>query len=744
MAALRLVARRAWKPRRPISAGCAAAALSARARAGGAAGVAAGAAGAEQAALSAAERRQSLRRVLLLARPEVRLVGASVGTLFVTSGISLLFPQLIGQVLDLSLTDATGLSPPLLVGGLAGLFVVQGGLIVARSAMLSVAGERLIARLRKQLFAAVLAQEQAFFDATRTGELVNRLSADTQLVQRSVTGNLVQGLRASFMAVGATGMLFYTSPTLAFVSLSVIPPVGLAARRFGQTMKKRQAEVQDALAETSTVAEEVIGNSRTVRQFAGEPLELAKYSARIDAAYRKACQVGLAQAWFDGSVHLAANFSLVAVLGYGGSLVYNKEITAGALTSFLMYSLYVGFNVTNIGTAYSDLMKGAGASARIFNIIDKVPEMPGSVTSAASCSAGASASPAALPDSVLAAIYGEVARPHSATPGAALAPGQTPVALAPAAPAERPPLGAALFGLVPPAQAPGERLRHVTPFGTDVAERSGYDELRRLYAGKQALQCPPIAGAIRFANVSFAYPQRPDALILDGLSLELEVGKSLAVVGASGSGKSTLGHLLTRLYDPQSGSISIDGVDVKDMDPHWLRRHVGVVAQEPTLFSSTIEDNIRYGNPAASMEQIVEAARNASALQFIEAFPDKFKTRVGERGLQLSGGQKQRVAIARAMLKDPPIAVLDEATSALDSSSEYLVQQAIERMMKGRTVLTIAHRLSTFKKADRIAVLEGGRVVELGTHEELVRNKDSRYLRLVQKQLAPGGEEGLA
>jgi ATP-binding cassette subfamily B protein len=217
------------------------------------------------------------------------------------------------------------------------------------------------------------------------------------------------------------------------------------------------------------------------------------------------------------------------------------------------------------------------------------------------------------------------------------------------------------------------------------------------------------------------------------MDLVLEPGKILALVGPSGAGKSTVAALIARFYDPISGTVTLDGRDLRTLDTHWLREQIGTVSQEPVLFACSIEENIRYGRMDASHEAVVAAARAANAHTFIESFPEGYGTLVGERGVRLSGGQKQRIAIARAILKDPRVLVLDEATSALDSESEHLVQEALERLMVGRTVLVIAHRISTVRDADTVAVVDGGRVIEAGRHDELVA-QDGAYKRLVERQ----------
>ena len=238
-----------------------------------------------------------------------------------------------------------------------------------------------------------------------------------------------------------------------------------------------------------------------------------------------------------------------------------------------------------------------------------------------------------------------------------------------------------------------------------------------------------------FNNVCFSYPSRRDIQVLKGITFNVGQGKQIAIVGPSGSGKSTIAGLIFRFYDPESGEISIDGKNINNYALSQIRNQMAIVPQEVMLFGGSIKENIEYGKPGATEEEIFEAAKKANALEFIEGFPEKFETLVGDRGIQLSGGQKQRIAIARAILKDPSILVLDEATSALDSESERLVQEALDRLMEGRTSIVIAHRLSTIKKADTIIVLDNGKIKEKGTHEELVKKENGIYKNLSTLQL---------
>jgi ABC transporter fused permease/ATP-binding protein len=259
----------------------------------------------------------------------------------------------------------------------------------------------------------------------------------------------------------------------------------------------------------------------------------------------------------------------------------------------------------------------------------------------------------------------------------------------------------------------------------------------------EGLTMASLKGHVEFSKVNFSYPTRPDVIVLKDLSFEIKPGQIVALVGMSGCGKSTVASLLPRFYDPLSGIIRFDGTPLTTLKPSWIREQIGIVSQEPILISSTIEENIRYGKPSASQEELLQAAKSANTLEFIERFPDKFRTLVGEKGIQLSGGQKQRIAIARALLKNPKLLILDEATSNLDSESEFLVQDALKHLMKDRTTLVIAHRLATVRDADLIFVMDSGKIIQVGNHDELASDKKGLYYKLLQRQFSEHQDHSL-
>lgn len=430
-------------------------------------------------------------------------------------------------------------------------------------------------------------------------------------------------------------MMLVISPKLTGIMMLVVPPVALFGIIYGRYVKTLSRKTQNALSEITKVAEERISSVRTVQAFAKEEAEQQRYALRVQDVFALAKKEALASGAFFGGAGLSGNLAVLAVLWYGGHMVMDNIITIGELTSFMLYTAYVGTALGGMTSFYSEIMKGVGASDRLFDLLNR----------------------------------------------------KSPIAL-----------------------------------------NSG-----------KALS--DLKGKIKFDGVNFSYPSRLQSHIFKNFSLTVEPGTVIAVVGPSGSGKSTIGSLLLRYYDPLGGNIYVDDTNIKDINLHWWREQVGVVSQEPTLFAGTIAENIAYGRENATQEEIHNAAVKANCATFINSFSDKYDTLVGERGISLSGGQKQRIAIARALLKDPKVLILDEATSALDSESELLVQDALDHLMKGRTVFTIAHRLSTIRSADLVACLSDGGLAELGTYDELLNRPDGVFRKLVELQSLGGGKK---
>ncbi len=568
-----------------------------------------------------------VRRLVALARPEWRRLALGSVFLIAGSAAGLAYPQAIRVVIDGALAHGIeSVDRAALV--LVAIFAVQSLAVATRYVLFTVAGERIVTRLRAELYRRLVAQEVAFFDARRTGELVNRLASDTTVLQNTVSVNLSMGLRNLLMVAGGLALLVVSSPRLTVVMLAIVPAVALGAVVVGRRIARLSRRVQDALARAGEVAEETLSGIRTVRAFAREAAEGERYAGAVWQAFELARRRVRAVAVFLGAASLAGYGAVALVLWFGGRLVVAGSMTVGELTSFILYTLIVAFSLSALGDLWSDFMRAGGASARVFELLEREPLIP---------------------------VEG------------------------------------------------GRRLDRVE-------------------------------GRLDFEAVGFAYPSRPDVPVLAALDLTLRPGELVALVGPSGAGKSTVASLVLRLYDPTTGAIRLDGVDLRELDPSWLREQVGVVSQEPILFSTSIAENIRYGRPAATDAELEAAARAAHAHDFVTALPEGYQTEVGERGVRLSGGQRQRVAIARALLKDPKILLLDEATSALDAESEALVRDALARLLAGRTALVIAHRLSTVRDATRVVVLDAGRVAETGSHEELM-SRAGLYRRLVDRQL---------
>jgi ABC-type multidrug transport system fused ATPase/permease subunit len=609
----------------------------------------------------------SFRKILGLLREELPALSAGTALLVAGAALTLVYPQGIRIIVDGAIEGQDPRAVTRIAIFLGVLAVVQGLAVAGRHLLFSLAGERGVRRVRERLYQSLLSQEIAFFDASRTGELVSRLGTDCAAIQSLVSAHVSMAFRHLITALGALGLLFFTSGRLTLVMLAVVPAVAIGGVAYGRKVRALARRYQDALADASHVAEESLSAIRTVRAFNAEAAETARYEKAIGESYDAARKRVYAGSTFMGAASAGGYVAVAVVLGYGGILVSRGELSAGALTAFLVYTLFIAMSLGALADLWAEAMRGLGAADRVFALMDRVPGMGlsgGVVPARPSTSSG---------------------RTDFSAPRASAGSGRAEVQIA-----------------------------------------SGRTELETFR--------PATGARLTFEDVRFSYPTRPEVEVLSGIDLDIAPGEVVALVGASGGGKSTVAALVARLYDPTSGRIVMDGHDLRDLDPTWLRAQIGVVPQEPVLFSASVEENVRYGRPGASREEVVAACHAAHADAFVRAFPQGYETKVGERGQQLSGGQRQRIAIARAVLKDPRVLLLDEATSALDAESEALVQDALERLMVGRTAIVIAHRLSTVARADRVLVLDGGKVVESGAHGTLMA-AGGIYRRLVERQL---------
>jgi ATP-binding cassette, subfamily B, bacterial len=564
---------------------------------------------------------------------------------FVLAGIALLvaacstlaIPVAFRQMIDIGFAPGAAQTRDIDIYFLAlfGVACVLAVSTAARFYMVSWLGERVTADLRQAVYSHVLIQSPEFFETTRTGEVLSRLTTDTTLIQALVGTSISMALRNALLFAGGLVMLFVTSARLSAIIIVLLAAVVLPIVFYGRRVRKLSRDSQDRVADASAVAGEILNAMPTVQAYTQEGHEIRRFSGTVENAFRTAMQRIRARSLLTLVAILLTFGAVVFVLWLGAHTVVKGQMSTGELGQFILYASIVAGAIAALSEVLSEAQRAAGATERLLELLS------------ARSSIQSPATPATLP--------------RRAANGAAL-----------------------------------------------------------------SLQ-----------DVRFHYPSRPETAAMSELTLDVRPGETVAIVGPSGAGKTTLFQLLLRFYDPQQGKVLLDGMDIRTLALADLRGAIGIVPQDTVVFSANALENIRYGRANASDDEVIAAARLAAAHEFIERLPEGYESFLGERGVRLSGGQRQRIAIARALLKNPPLLLLDEATSALDAESERLVQGALEIAMQGRTTLVIAHRLATVQRADRIIVMEHGRIIESGTHASLTE-QGGLYASLAALQFSTG------
>ena len=577
-----------------------------------------------------------LARLLPRVRPHAAPLAVAAICLVLAAAAGLAFPLVVRHLLDAAFVDGSSEELDRIALGLLALFAAQGALNFVQVYVLGSTAERIIAKIREDLFAHLVRLSPGFFTERRTGELTSRLTADISVLQTVLSHYISEFSRQILFLIGGITLLTLTHPRLTIVTLAVVPIVVGIALVAGRALRRASTGVQDQIAEATALADESFSHIRTVQSFTRETEETRRYHDQMSDVVLRAVRRARIRGVFFGALTFFAFAAVVAVLWQGGRLVLLGALTAGSLVSFLLLAITVAAAVGALASLFGSYNEAVGAARRVFELLDTQPTV---------------ANPA-LPEALT----------------------------------------------------------------------------------------RPVRGDVVIDRVTFRYaPELPE--VLHEVSLRIRPGEVVALVGPSGSGKTTIASLLPRFWDVGTGRITLDGHDIRAISLDDLRSAIGIVPQEPALFSGTVRENIAYGRPTATDDEVRAAARAAHAEEFIERLANGLDTRVGERGVKLSGGQRQRIAIARVFLKDPAVVVLDEATSSLDSESERLVEEAMELLLRGRSTLIIAHRLSTVLRADRVVVIDRGSIIEEGRHSELMA-REGVYARLYRGQFRAGSDLG--
>ena len=573
-----------------------------------------------------------LRRLGPFVRPYIHVMLGALVALVIAAGAVLAIGQAIRRVVDHGFAEDAHLIDQYFIG-LLGVVAVLAAATFMRFYLVTWLGERVVADIRKAVYDHVIGLSPAFFETTRTGEVLSRLTADTTLIQTVVGSTASVAMRNLLLFLGGSVLLVISSPKLTGLVFLMLPVVILPIVIFGRKVRRLSRASQDRVADISSHAGESLNAVQIVQAFVHEAIDRARFAAVTTSAFDTAVKRTRARAWMTAMVMLLVFGAVDLVVWIGAKDVVEGVMSGGELAAFVFYAIVVAGALGALSEVFGDLQRAAGAAERLMQLLDVEPEIAAPVQ------------PLPLPE--------------------------------------------------------------------------------------------PARGAVAFEAVGFNYPSRPEQAAVADFDLTIAPGETVALVGPSGAGKSTIFQLLLRFFDPQSGQILLDDVDIAAVEPQALRSRLGLVPQDPVIFAANAFENIRYGRPEASDDEVRAAAEAANAAAFIDELPDGFETFLGERGVRLSGGQRQRIAIARAILRNPSVLLLDEATSALDAESERMVQAALEKLMADRTTVVIAHRLATVLRADRIVVMDQGAIVETGTHAELIQ-RDGLYAHLAALQFETG------